>query len=124
MKKIAGILTAISLLTLTHCTNHNVSGPTGDYNEADVGKVNKVAQGVIVSERVVNVYNRPEVKGGVDSDSTDITRKTGYEYVIKLDSGSIVSVVQTEDLHLEPKQRILVIYGASTRVVADQEADD
>lgn len=124
MKKIAGILTALSLLTLTHCANHNASGPTGDYNEADVGKVNKVAQGVIVSERVVNVYNRPQVKGGVDSDSTDITRKTGYEYVIKLDSGSIVSVVQTEDLHLEPKQRILVIYGASTRVVADQEADD
>lgn len=122
MKKLTGVLTALSLLTLTHCASHH-SNPTGDYNEADVGKVNKVAQGVIVSERKVNVYNRPTTKKGHIVDATDITRKPGYEYVIKLDSGSIISVVQTEDLNLEPQQHILVIYGKSTRVVPDQDAD-
>ncbi len=124
MKKLARILTALSILTLTHCVTNQTGGATGDYNEADVGKMNKVAQGVIVSQRVVNVYNRPTTGTASSDDSaTDVTRKTGHEYVIKLDSGSIISVVQTEDLNLEPKQRILVIYGSSTRVVPDQNAD-
>lgn len=123
MKKLAGVLTALSILTLTHCASHETGGATGDYNEADVGKMNKVAQGVIVSEREVNVYNRPTKKGSDADTATDVTRKKGHEYVIKLDSGSIISVVQTEDLDLEPKQRILVIYGSSTRVVPDQDAD-
>ena len=118
MKKLAGVLTALSILTLTNCTEHHM-GPTGDYNEAEVGKVNKVVPGVIVSERVVNVYNRP-VKGETTEPGTDVTRKTGYEYVIRLDSGSIISVVQTENLNLQPKQHILVIYGSSTRIVADE----
>ena len=120
--KLMGVLAALSMLSLTHCAQHSATGPTGDYNETDVGKINKVVQGVIVSERTVNVYNHPTTNNSMTSPdpATDVTRKIGYEYVIKLDTGSIVSVVQTENLHLEPKQHILVIYGTSTRVVADE----
>lgn len=129
-KKMMGLmLSAASLLTLTHCSEPTMSTQaTGDYNAADVGKVNKVVQGVIISERIVNVFNRGGVQDNPMASNTvgvdvDVTRRTGYEYVIKLDTGSIISVVQTENLHLAPKQRILVIYGASTRVVADEAAE-
>ena len=46
------------------------------------------------------------------------------EYVIKLNSGHIISVVQAENIKLKNKQRILVIYGANTRVVADHGSED
>lgn len=129
-KKIIGLLAlTTSLLTLTHCAEPPKTGAaTGDYNSAEVGKVNKVVQGTIVSQRTVNVYNRSTIQNnamGSDSSEVDVgvTRRIGYEYVIKLDSGAIISVVQTENLNLQPRQRILVIYGSSTRVVADEGAE-
>lgn len=112
---------------LSNCSSSAPAKATGDYQTADVGKVNKVVPGVILSERIVNVYNKSLVqRDEVASSETnaDITRKTGHEYVIRLESGSIISVVQTEDLHLEPKQHILVIYGSSTRIVPDDGSDD
>jgi outer membrane lipoprotein SlyB len=129
-KKLTNILIASALtFTLTHCsmTSSESTQATGDYNAADVGKINKVVQGMIISGRMVNVINKPNgaetlaaSSNGIDA---DVTRKKGYEYVIRLDSGAIISVVQTEDLHLQPKQHILVIYGATTRVVADEGAE-
>ena len=124
IKQLAITLTAVLMaLTLTYCTKPIAGQATGDYDAGDVGKVNKVLQGTIISGRVVNVYNKPEgqaIQNTSNELNADVTRRTGYEYVIKLDTGAIVSVVQTENLHLKPKQHILVIYGASTRVVADE----
>lgn len=114
--------------TLSNCSSTVPSKPTGDYQTADVGKVNKVVPGMILSERIVNVYNksliqREEMAGNTEINA-DVTRKTGHEYVIRLESGSIISVVQTEDLHLTPKQHILVIYGSSTRIVPDEGSEE
>lgn len=119
------MITIMLVLSLAGCSSKSTGQATGDYNSADVGKVNKVVQGVIVSGRTVNVYNKPvsSKKSKPDEIDTDTTRKTGYEYVIKLDSGAIISVVQTENLELEAGQRILVIYGAQTRVVPDEGTD-
>ena len=61
------------------------------------------------------------VVGGVIGNAADkaVNHHKGVEYIIKLDNGNIISVAQAEDLQFIPHQRVLVIYGAMTRVVAD-----
>lgn len=122
------LLSALTLTTatLSNCASEPVK-PTGDYATADIGKVNKVVPGVIISERKVNIYNQTleeREKAAANPTNSDVTRKMGTEYVIRLESGSIISVVQSENLDLHPKQHILVIYGASTRVVADEGSEE
>lgn len=48
-----------------------------------------------------------------------INQHKGYEYIIKLQNGKIISVVQTLDMKFAVHQRILVIYGAMTRIIPD-----
>lgn len=43
----------------------------------------------------------------------------GYEYIIQLDNKSTISVTQQQDLQLGMNQRVLVIYGPTTRIVPD-----
>jgi outer membrane lipoprotein SlyB len=59
--------------------------------------------------------------GGVVGNAIDksVTRKQAYEYVIKLDNGSTVSIAQSLEVELAVHQRVLVMYGAMTRVVPD-----
>lgn len=61
------------------------------------------------------------VVGGVVGHVVDksINTHQGYEYIIKLDNGSTISVVQDKDLQLNVKQHVLVIYGEMTRIIAD-----
>jgi len=61
------------------------------------------------------------VAGGVGGNVVDkaINRQQGYEYLIKLRKGTLVSVVQNLDLQFAVHQRVLVIYGARTRLIAD-----
>jgi outer membrane lipoprotein SlyB len=109
--------------------------PPGDYDSSEVGKIKKVVPGVIISMRPVRLHNKNAEIGlsrtsasnsSADSFSNDSTvnRSHGFEYVIKLNSGSIISVVQAENIKLKIKQHILVIYGQHTRVVADNGSDD
>lgn len=93
----------------------------GRYDAAEVGKVKKVVPGVIISKRPINIYtNQPSI-GSIDNAPVEGTkRQRGFEYVIKLNSGDIVSIAQDEDLKLKIKQPILVIYGDNTRIVADE----
>ena len=123
-KKIAtsAIVSCMALISvgLVGCSSTTtVKKPTGDYQSEDVGKINKVVPGVILSERIVNVYGKTSTL----NEEADMTRKTGHEYVIRLDTGAIVSLVQTEELNLRPKQHILVIYGSQTRIVLDEGAE-
>lgn len=47
-------------------------------------------------------------------------RKTqGYEYIIRTDTGSTIAVTQTKDMQFAVNQRVLVIYGPTTRIVPD-----
>ena len=109
----------------------NAPLPPGDYDAAEVGKVKKVVAGTILSVRPVHLHT----KGAELVNPSSTTVETGYadnslnksrgvEYVIKLNSGAIISVVQTENIKLKPKQSILVIYGENTRVVPDQGGSD
>lgn len=62
------------------------------------------------------------VVGGIAGQAIDkaANRKKGMEYIIRLKNGSTISVAQAQDLHLAVNQRVLVIYGATTRVVPDE----
>lgn len=102
--------------------------PPGEYDANEVGKIKRVVPGVVISKRAVNLHrptSQAQAKETNESNFVDggYNQTRGVEYVIKLNSGSIISVVQSEDLKLKNKQKILVIYGRTTRVVADNGSD-
>lgn len=118
--KIKNILTGLSvgfcIVLLTGCASKTVT--PGNYDSAEVGKINQVAPGVIISKRPVNI-NAPATNPAA-APTANVPTGPGVEYIVKLNSGSIVSVVQAEDLRLKVKQHILVVYGATTRIVPDE----
>jgi outer membrane lipoprotein SlyB len=126
IKKITqSILVVASAVLLAHCSK---SLPPGDYDANEVGKVKKVIPGTIVSLREVRLHNKkaesmlnnPAEPGYADN---SLNHSHGMEYVIRLNSGGIISVVQAESVKLKPKQHVLVIYGENTRVVPDEGGD-
>lgn len=125
-------LALMACLILTGC---NKELPPGDYDSAEVGKIKKVVPGVIISMRPVRLHNknaeigitspaRSHTSAELSGNDSMVNRSHGYEYVIKLNSGGIISVVQAENIKLKTKQHVLVIYGRNTRVVADNGSDD
>lgn len=135
MLKYKNILTCVAasvLLLLTACAKDIAPG---DYDSGEVGKIKKVVPGVIISKRSVRIHNAAAetTSTAIDTsaaahptnnDDNVMGRSRGFEYVIRLNSGAIISLVQTEDLNLKSKQHILVIYGSNTRVVPDDGSDD
>lgn len=115
-------------LIISGCNTQQVPG---DYDASEVGKIKKVVPGVIVSMRPVRLHNKNAELGvstplnatGTNNDAA-LGRSHGFEYVIKLNSGGIISVVQAENVKLKTKQHILVIYGRNTRVVADNGSEN
>lgn len=104
--------------------------PPGEYDASEAGKIKKVIPGVIISKRAVNLHRQTTTNNTQTQTSNDgsfidngYNQTHGVEYVIRLNSGGIISVVQSEDLKLKNKQKILVIYGRHTRVVADNGSD-
>ncbi|TAK76526.1 MAG: hypothetical protein EPO11_04125 [Gammaproteobacteria bacterium] len=63
------------------------------------------------------------VIGGVAGHAAEkgLSHHQGYEYIIQLDKGSTISVVQSaEETIFNVNQHVLVIYGSKTRIVADE----
>ncbi|KTD50786.1 hypothetical protein [Legionella quateirensis] len=122
------ILVVLLGLVLASC---NKDLPPGEYDANEIGKIKKVIPGTIISKRPVNLHRQNTDSSNAQSKNTadggfidgGYNQTHGVEYVIKLNSGSIISVVQSEDLKLKNKQKILVIYGRHTRVVADNGSD-
>jgi outer membrane lipoprotein SlyB len=131
-KNILTCFAAVLVLTLSACSSKTIA--PGDYDSSEVGKIKKVVPGVIISKRPVRIHSQvaDSTSTAIDNNTTAATnnddnalnRSHGFEYVIRLNSGAIISLVQTEDLNLQTKQHILVIYGKNTRVVADDGSDD
>lgn len=122
-KILSAIVGLMGCLLLTDCSK-NIA--PGDYDAAEVGKIKKVVPGTIISMRPVRLHSKNDDLNSqpVAVDSNRVNKSHGYEYVIKLNSGSIISVVQAESIKLKARQHILVIYGANTRVVPDNGSDD
>lgn len=124
-KKLISVLSALfCCILLVSCSKEL---PPGDYDASEVGKIKKVVPGTVISIRPVRLHSKnADALASAASNTADdgINRSHGYEYVIKLNSGAIISVVQAEKIKLKNKQPILVIYGANTRVVPDNGSDD
>lgn len=62
------------------------------------------------------------VVGGVAGSTVDkaIHQKKGYEYIIQLEDGKTVSVVQTKQVEFDLNQKVMILYGAMTRIVPDE----
>jgi len=127
-KTIASIAALLCCLVLSNCSKDL---PLGDYDSAEIGKIKKVVPGTILSIRPVRLHSKSNesmpsgtTQPAQDADNNSLNRSHGFEYVIKLNSGAIISVVQAENVKLKNKQHILVIYGANTRVVPDNGSDD
>jgi outer membrane lipoprotein SlyB len=132
-KKLLACLAAIFCLFLSGCSKDIAPG---EYDSTEVGKVKKVVPGVVLSRRPVNVHAKTAENLAMPIDGSaaapapaaetdnSLMRSRGFEYVIRLNSGTIISIVQTEDVRLKPKQHVLVIYGNNTRVVPDEGNDD
>ena len=139
--KFINILSLVSILflALNGCSKDL---PPGNYDASEVGKIKKVVPGVIISKRPITIRsknvktetppsvnpltNNESASSNTDADmiDTDTVQTHGVEYVIRLDSGSIISVVQSEDLRLKTKQHILVISGNNTRIVPDDGSEN
>lgn len=59
------------------------------------------------------------VLGGIAGDAAQegLSKQSGYEYVVELDNGNLVTVSQGNDVLLNPGQRCMVLYGSRARVV-------
>lgn len=118
------IVTAIFCITLSSCAKNP---SPGNYDVAEVGKLKKAVPGVIISMRPIYINEKTTT---VTKDADDqlmgdsVKRKRGYEYVVKLANGEIVSIVQDEELNLKVRQHILVITGDNARIVPDDGSDD
>lgn len=100
----------------------------GDYDAAEVGKIKKVVPGTILSMRPVRLHSKNidgmNLKPSSKYVDNSMNRSHGYEYVIRLNSGNIISVVQAESTKFKNKQHILVIYGKNTRIVPDRGSEN
>lgn len=123
MNKIFYVFGVVFCLILSGCAK---DVPPGDYDVAEVGRLKKVASGVIISKRPVKFHSKAATDGKNERapGSEYIDGGHGYVYVIKLNSGTIVSVAQAEDLKLKVKQHVLVVYGKNTRILPDDGIDN
>lgn len=96
-----------------------------NYDVSEVGKLKKVVSGTIVSQRAVTFHRQLKQEDKTSSNVSNdfVDGGQGHVYVIRLNNGSMVSVAQAEDLKLKVKQKVLVIYGKTTRVLADNSSN-
>lgn len=61
------------------------------------------------------------VLGGVIGNAIDkkVNTHQAYEYIVRLRSGSTISVAQAQELEFQINQPVMVIYGPTTRIVPD-----
>lgn len=64
------------------------------------------------------------VAGGVAGAMTEeaLTSQTGMEYIVETERGALMTVVQGNDNPLSVGQKVLVVYGTRSRVIADPKA--
>ncbi len=61
------------------------------------------------------------VVGGVAGNAIDssINKHQGFQYIVRLNTGRTISVVQTQETAFSVHQRVLVVYGRNTHLEPD-----
>ncbi|MDR0726439.1 MAG: glycine zipper 2TM domain-containing protein [Rickettsiales bacterium] len=150
MKKF--LMIPVLLLTLGACAS-NLEADR--YETSAAGKVNTVAEGVIMNVRAVTVATSDgtvgKLAGGIaggaagsmiggnsavnvigavggavlggylgDKAQQSLSKQTGYEYIVKLDSGKSITLTQGTDEKLSVGQKVYVLdanYGDRARII-------
>ena len=119
MKKAALLMILPMLLTAGACTSRIGAD---QYDTSAVGEVNRAVKGTVVSVRQISIASNNgagTLIGGAAGNAAQegLSSQSGYEYVIQLDNGSMVTVSQGNDVLLNPGQKCMVLYGKRARVV-------
>ena len=125
-KKIIGL--AVLPFLLAGCAD-NIN--SDHYNTNQAGKVSTVSQCTVLSVRQVGVNSDSDagtliggiaggLLGGLVGDAAEkgLSSQTGLEYIVKLDNGQVISVTQGTGQALGVGQRCLVLFGNTTRIIA------
>ena len=130
-KKIIGL--AVLPFLLAGCAD-NIN--SDHYNTNQAGKVSTVSQCTVLSVRQVGVNSDSgagtliggiaggvagsTIGGGLVGDAAEkgLSSQTGLEYIVKLDNGQVISVTQGTGQALGVGQRCLVLFGNTTRIIA------
>lgn len=121
-KRIFFVMGLLASLLLGACARDL---PAGEYDTSEVGKIKQVASGTIISKRAVKFHSKTGEQSSAATPGTEfVDGGNGFVYVVKLNSGTIVSVAQAEDLKLKVGQRVLVVYGRHTRILPDNSRVD
>ena len=105
------------------------------YDSAAVGSVNRARAGTIVSVRAITVADSDNslgtaiggiagvlgavggaLVGGAAGNLAQrgLSKQSGYEYVVQLDNGGLVTVTQGSDVLMAVGQRCMVLYGSGS----------
>ena len=105
------------------------------YDSAAVGSVNRARAGTIVSVRAITVADSDNslgtaiggIAGGLGAvggalvggaagnlAQRGLSKQSGYEYVVQLDNGGLVTVTQGSDVLMAVGQRCMVLYGSGS----------
>lgn len=116
MRNIIFTFIVIAWSTLVACSKDIT--PTV-YGSSDVGVVTTVKPGIVVSKRAIKIDRNKDSQDS-QTKTPSAFHKEGFEYIVQMEDGSIISVVQDEKIKFKKNQKVFVIYGGSvTRIVAD-----
>ncbi len=92
----------------------------GATSGAAAGGVAGSAIGGATRENIVGAIGGAVIGGIIGSMAEEgATRQQGMEYVIETDNGSLITVVQGIEPSLNVGDKVIVIYGQRSRVIAD-----
>lgn len=120
MKPTAVFFCALSLLTLTACAS-DINADS--YQASAVGQTAPVDDGVIVDVRAVNIQGSDSPFGALagallgDFTQKELTAQKALQYFVRLPDGKTVSVIQGSKNPLKKGQKVLVVYGRTTKLI-------
>jgi len=95
------------------------------YDTAEIGVVARVTKGVIISKNPVKITMSGEdstinALPAANEFDKGVQFKKGFQYIIQLEDGQVISVVENENVSFKPKQKVLITFGKTTRISANE----
>lgn len=112
--------------TAKPCTVVSIRPVTVRSNDNNAGTLIGAAAGGVAGSAIGGGHTVPilgaiggAVVGGIAGDAAqaELSKQTAFEYIVKLDNGSMVTVVQGNNTIIQPGQRCMVLYGKQARVI-------
>lgn len=109
--------------TVVSAREVDVAGTTG------IGGSAGIATGAVVGSAVGGGNTRGNVVGAIGGAvvgglagaaiEANATKQKGMEYVVETENGNLMTIVQGTDPIFVPEQKVLVLYGSPSRLIAD-----